>query len=53
MNIPDQTAMRKQLIEALGLSPEYFYDSTWEDLLQLVRKQTTLLTKLSALLDKL
>ncbi len=34
MTIPDQTAMRKQLIEAL-------------------RKQTTLLTKLSELLDKL
>lgn len=42
----------KRLIEALGLSSEYFYDTNWDKLMELVRKQTKTLIDFRILLDR-
>lgn len=47
-----QDYLCRQLVEALGLSSEYFYDTNWDKLMELVRKQTRTLIELRVLLDK-
>jgi hypothetical protein len=43
----------KQLIDAMGLSPEYFYDTTWEKLLDLLKEQQKNIASLKSLIDRL